>query len=95
MRQMGTPRLLVIFTLAVVGVVLIVAALATESWWLLPVALLAHGVATAITVAAIGKTLDQGDKPDPITEARIEEEKAEYDGEQGPGKGDDEPRMAI
>lgn len=98
---MGTPRLMIVFTLAVAGVVLIVAALATESWWLLPVALLAHAVATVITLLAIGKTMGQKDKPDPVTEARLEEEaqESDHDGqEQGDGDGDgagDEPRMAI
>jgi hypothetical protein len=99
---MATPRLLIVFTLATVGVVLIVAALATGSWWLLPVALLAHGTATVITVAAIGKTTEQKDKPDPVTEARLEEEiKESGEGTGGRGRGDeggrddDEPRMAI
>jgi hypothetical protein len=94
---MGTPRLLIVFTLAVVGVVLIVAALATGSWWLLPVALLAHAAATTITVVAIGRTTKQKDKPDPVAEARIEEEtKSSDEGEQGRREDDgDEPRMAI
>jgi membrane protein implicated in regulation of membrane protease activity len=91
----GTPRLLIVFTLAVIGVVLIVAALATGEWWLLPVALLAHAIATTVTVVAIGRTADQAEKPDPVTEARIEEESDESDqGDQAQGE-DDEPRMAI
>ncbi len=94
---MGTPRLLIVFTLAVIGVVLIVAALATGEWWLLPVALLAHAIATTITVVAIGRTAEQADKPDPVTEARIEEESDESDqGDQGRDESEgDEPRMAI
>lgn len=93
---MPTPSLLIVFTLAVAGVVLIVAALATESWWLLPVALLAHAVATVITVAAIMRTTEQGEKPDPVTEARLEEEQGESgsNGEER-GRDGDEPRMAI
>jgi len=92
----ATPRLMMVFTLATAGVVLIVAALATEQWWLLPVALLAHGVATAIVLTSIGRRTAQQDKPDPVTEARIEEEaKASDQRDEGPGKGDDEPRMAI
>ncbi len=87
---MAAPRLLVVFTLAIVGVVLIIVALATESWWVLPVALVAHATATAVALGAIGKTLKQKDKPDPTTEARLEEERSS----KGDG-GDDEPRMAI
>jgi hypothetical protein len=91
---MGTPRLLIVFTLAVIGVVLIVAALGSGEWWLLPVALLAHAIATAITVVAIGRTTEQADKPDPVSEARIEEESDESD--QGPDDSEgDQPRMAI
>ena len=94
---MATPRLLIVFTLAVVGVVLIVAALATGSWWLLPVALLAHATATAVTLRSIARATEQGDKPDPVTEARVEEEikeSDERDQERDRGNGD-EPRMAI
>lgn len=92
---MATPRLMIVFTLAVAGVVLIVAALATESWWLLPIALLAHAAATVITLGATGRALKQGDKPDPVTEARIEEESEESD-DHGEKRGDgDGPRMAI
>ena len=86
----GTPRLLVIFSLATLLVVLMVAALATQSWVVLGIALAVHLAATVITVAAIRARSTQGDKPDPVTEARIEEERAE-----GGERPDDEPRMAI
>lgn len=90
---MGAPRLLIVFTLATVGVVLIVVALASGEWWLLPVAVLVHATATAVAVGAIGGAMKQKGKPDPVTEARLDEESDE------PGDGgrrdDDEPRMAI
>lgn len=93
---MATPRLMIVFTLATAGVVLIVAALATESWWLLPIALLAHAAATAVTVVAIRRTAAQKDKPDAVTEARLEEERKESSGhgESGPGE-DDAPPTVI
>ncbi|HEV2075108.1 MAG TPA: hypothetical protein VGR10_02610 [Thermoleophilaceae bacterium] len=92
---MATPRLMVVFTLATAGVVLIVAALATGEWWLLPVALLAHAAGTVLTLKAIRETAKQGSKPDPVTEARLEEErKASGEDEDGAADGD-EPRMAI
>lgn len=89
---------MIVVTLAVAGVVLIVAALATESWWLLPVALLAHATATAITVLAIKRATGQKEKSDPVAEARLEGEQKRSDPEQderGRGRDDDEPRMAI
>jgi hypothetical protein len=94
---MATPRLMIVFTLATAGVVLIIAALATGSWWLLPVALLAHGTGLAITLQAVRNRTEQLDKPDPVTEARVEEEQKESTGrdDRGAGGDDDEPRMAI
>jgi hypothetical protein len=88
---------LIVFTLAVIGVVLIVAALATGEWLLLPVALLAHAIATAVTVIAIGRTTEKEDKPDPVTEARIEEESEESDqgGQARDENEGDGPKMAI
>lgn len=91
---MGAPRLLVVFTLAVAGVVLIVAALAAEEWWLLPIALLAHATGTVVALVYFGKVLGQGDKPDPVTAARVDEEERHADGSDD-DRGDDEPRMAI
>jgi membrane protein implicated in regulation of membrane protease activity len=58
-------------------VVAAVAALALHSWWVLIGVLAVHGLATtaviAYTLRAAGSTRD---KPDPVTEARIEEERA-------------------
>ena len=71
------PRLLLIFTGAVLLVVGAVAALATGEWWLLPVALVIHLVIAALTLSPVGKALNQGDKPDPVTDARLEEEGAD------------------
>ncbi len=90
---MAAPRMMIVFTLATAGVVLIIAALATGEWWLLPVALLAHATGTAVTLVAIRRSAKQEDKPDPATEARVEEEKKESSG-RGEGDGD-EPKMAI
>lgn len=90
---MATPRLMLVFTLATAGVVLIIAALATGEWWLLPVALIAHGAGTAITLQAIRRTARQQDKPDPVTEARVEEEQKASAGDEDPDR--DERRMAI
>lgn len=69
------PRLLVIFTAATLIVVAAVASLATGWWWLLPVVVILHLAVFALVLSPIGKALDQGDKPDPVTDARLEEEK--------------------
>ena len=68
------PRLLLIFSGAVLLVVGAVAALATGEWWLLPLALVIHLVVAALTLSPVGKALNQGEKPDPVTDARLEEE---------------------
>jgi hypothetical protein len=59
----GTPRLLVVFTAAVAGVVLIVLALAKEDWWLLAPALVAHGIAAALTMGYFGRYVAEGEEP--------------------------------
>ncbi|MEA2481628.1 MAG: hypothetical protein QOJ07_3550 [Thermoleophilaceae bacterium] len=64
--------MLTVFTLAAAIVIGVIAALATNSWWLLLIAVAAHAVATVVTTMFIGKRLEEGDKPDPVTEAHIE-----------------------
>jgi membrane protein implicated in regulation of membrane protease activity len=53
----------------------VIASLALESWWILVAVMAVHFLASALVV---GYTLRQADKtggkPDPVTEARIEEE---------------------
>ena len=53
----------------------VIAALTLESWWILVAVMAVHAAASA---AVIGYTLRQagktGGKPDPVTEARIEQE---------------------
>ena len=66
-------------------VVAAVAALALESWWILVVVLVLHGaVAAAVVGFGLLRASESHDKPDPVTEARIEEEQAD---EQGPRAG--------
>jgi membrane protein implicated in regulation of membrane protease activity len=69
---MGNPRLLVAYTLGVALVLGAVIALATGSWWALLIALGAHLGASAFFLAYTFRRLEQGDKPDPVTEAHIE-----------------------
>ena len=74
---MGSPRLFIVISAATVLVVAAVASLATGSWWFLIVALAAHAVGTLVVLAySMSKVTDDKDKPDPVTEARIEEEES-------------------
>jgi hypothetical protein len=68
------PWMLVTMTFALALVVGVALWLATDEWILLPAALLAHMLGTVIVMGIIGKALTQEDKPDPVTEARLEEE---------------------
>jgi membrane protein implicated in regulation of membrane protease activity len=70
----GNPRMLTLMTLATVLVVGGIAALATGSWLALAIPLALHVVGTMVVVSGVFKRLDQGDKPDPVTEARLEDE---------------------
>ncbi len=53
----------------------VVASLALESWWLLVAAMLVHGLLSAVIVGyALRQASKTGGKPDPVTEARIDDE---------------------
>jgi membrane protein implicated in regulation of membrane protease activity len=68
---------MVILFVATGVVVAAVAALALESWLLLIPVLFLHGIASALVVAVVWrKAGDTRDKPDPVTEARMEERAA-------------------
>jgi membrane protein implicated in regulation of membrane protease activity len=72
---MATPRLMIVLFAATGVVVAAVAALALQSWLLLVAVLAVHGLATALVVGtAWNRAGDTSGKPDPVTEARLEEE---------------------
>ena len=67
----------VVISAATVLVVGAIVSLATGSWWFLIVALAAHAIGTLVVLAyTMSKVTDDKDKPDPVTEARIEEEES-------------------
>ena len=75
---MAAPRLMVIVFAAAGLAVAAIVLLATQSWWALGVALVIHAVATTAVVAYSLRRAEQDEgKPDPVTEARVEEEQAE------------------
>ena len=73
----GNPRLLVLMTFATVLVVGGIAALATGSWLALVIPVALHIAGTVLVVSGLFKRLDQGDKPDPVTEARLDDQRAQ------------------
>jgi membrane protein implicated in regulation of membrane protease activity len=66
--------MLVLFTLVTALVVGAIAALALEKWWVIFIPLVLHAIGTTIVVGGVFKRVEQQDKPDPVTEARLEEE---------------------
>ena len=70
----GTPKMMLVLLGATGVVVAAIAALALQSWWVLIGVLAVHGTATTLVITY---TLRQAgrdyDKPDPVTEARIED----------------------
>jgi membrane protein implicated in regulation of membrane protease activity len=74
---MGTPRMMVIMLGAAGVIVAAVAALALESWLVLFAVLAVHfAISGAVVVYSLRKAGETEGKPDPLTEARIEEEQA-------------------
>ena len=71
---MGTPKLMFAMLGAAAIVVGAIGVLAFETWWVLIVAVAALAVASVFVLGYVGKTLQNADKPDPVTEARLEEE---------------------
>ena len=74
---MATPRMMVIMLGAAGVIVAAVAALALDSWAVLFIVLAVHFVVSGLVVGySLQKAGETGEKPDPLTEARIEEEQA-------------------
>ena len=72
----SSPRLLVIFTAATALVVGVVAALFTDNWIFLPIALAVHALGTVLVLKAIAPRIADDPEPDPIVKERLDEEEA-------------------
>ena len=70
----GNPKLLLWVTLAGAAIVAAILVLATGEWWTLFIPLLLHGAGTALVTMGVFKVLGERDKPDPVTQARLDEE---------------------
>jgi membrane protein implicated in regulation of membrane protease activity len=58
---------------ALVLMVGVIASLALESWWILVGVMVVHGLVSAVVVGYTLRKTESQTKPDPVTEARIEE----------------------
>lgn len=70
--SLASARLLIILTGATALTVGVIASLALGSWWLVAVALVVHGVLTAVVVGSSMTLLSQVEKPDPNVVTRLE-----------------------
>jgi membrane protein implicated in regulation of membrane protease activity len=74
---MATPRIMVVLLAAAGVVVAAVVTLTLESRWLLGGVLVFHFVATVTVVAyALRRASETHDKPDPVTDAQIDEDRS-------------------
>jgi membrane protein implicated in regulation of membrane protease activity len=74
-KGMGTPRMMVLIFGALALMVGAIASLALGSWWILVAVLAVHAVISAIVVGYAWRQASRTvDKPDPVTEARVEQE---------------------
>ena len=70
----SSSRLLIILTAATALMVGVVASVALGSWWLVAVALVVHGLLTAVVVGAGMTLVTQVEKPDPNVVAKLQDE---------------------
>jgi membrane protein implicated in regulation of membrane protease activity len=74
--DVGNPRMLVLMTLATVLVLGGILALATHSWWALIIPVALHALGSVVVIGGVFKRTEEGDKPDPVTQARLDDERA-------------------
>jgi membrane protein implicated in regulation of membrane protease activity len=70
----GSPRMLLWITLATALIVGGILVLATGEWWTLLIPLAFHALGTTLVVAGVFKVLGERDKPDPVTQAHLDDE---------------------
>ena len=70
----GNPKLLLWISLAGAVIVAAILVLATGEWWTLFIPLILHGLGTTLVTRGFFKVMDERDKPDPVTQARLDEE---------------------
>jgi membrane protein implicated in regulation of membrane protease activity len=71
----GNPKLLVWFTAATAVIVGAIVVLATGKWWTLLIPVAVYAVGTTLVTRGVFGALEQGDKPDPVTQAHMEDDR--------------------
>jgi membrane protein implicated in regulation of membrane protease activity len=61
-------------TLAAAAIVAAILVLATGKWWTIFFPLVAHGIGTTLVTRGVLRMLDERDKPDPVTQAHLDEQ---------------------
>ena len=70
----GSPRMLLWMTLGAAVVAAAVLVTVSGEWWTLFIPLVIHGLGTALVLGGVFKVIGERDKPDPVTQARLDEE---------------------
>jgi membrane protein implicated in regulation of membrane protease activity len=70
----GNPKLLLWVTLGAALIIGAILVLATGEWWTLFIPVIVHGIGTALVTKGVFKLVDERDKPDPVTQARLDDE---------------------
>ena len=70
----GTPKMLLWMTLAAAVIAAALLVFITGEWWTLFIPVVVHGIGTALVTLGVFKVLGERDKPDPVTQARMDEE---------------------
>jgi hypothetical protein len=70
----GSPRMLLWMTLGSAVVAAAILVTVTGEWWTLLIPLAIHGLGTTLVLTGVFKVLGERDKPDPVTQARMDDE---------------------
>lgn len=73
----ASSRLLIILSGATALTVGVIASLALGSWWLMAIAMVVHGLLTAVVVSSSMTLISQVEKPDPSVVTRLEQQGVE------------------
>jgi membrane protein implicated in regulation of membrane protease activity len=86
-KCMGTPRMMILIFGALALMVGAIASLALGNWWILVAVLGLHAVISSILVVYVWRQASSSvDKPDPVTEARLEDEEGGDEPQARPGR---------
>jgi membrane protein implicated in regulation of membrane protease activity len=70
----GSPRMLLWMTLGSAVVAAAVLVTVTGEWWTLLIPIAIHALGTTLVLTGVFKVLGERDKPDPVTQARMDDE---------------------